>query len=308
MNQCRNCGAVNPRNLGFIGTLAPFFLKRVMQAEIVIRESVQPRKRVIQRLTLFLQRILSRIHRVALAVELQSCHACSFVQTKSPFSEEAIARLYADYRSDTYNHERIQYEPEHALRVGLVGEHTEGGIERREANTTWLKSKINLDEATMLDYGGSDGRFLPDIPASKYVFDVSDIEAAPEVVRISEESRLGTYDYVQISHVIEHVVQPLQLIQHVASFVTPGGYLYIEVPQDLDSALIQRLQSDRPEGTITIHEHINFYSPLAVEKLIEAAGMEVVALADFKVETPLQTEAQTYVRAIAKRGASTLVS
>ena len=114
MDQCRNCGAANLRELGFIGDLKPFFLKRVLQIELVTRVASHPLKRLIQRLTAFVKPAVSRIHPTVAAVELQSCLNCSFIQTKFPFTEEGIGRLYSDYRSDSYNSERCHYEPSSA--------------------------------------------------------------------------------------------------------------------------------------------------------------------------------------------------
>ena len=127
MNRCRNCGASALHELGFVGDLAPFFLKRVHRIELVTRISPDPLKRLIQKLTKPVQPLISRIHPVVAAVELQPCLSCSFVQTRFPFPEEGIAHLYSDYRSDSYNKERCRYEPSYAAIADHVGHHKEGG-------------------------------------------------------------------------------------------------------------------------------------------------------------------------------------
>ena len=134
-HQCRNCGSKDLRELGFIGILAGFFLKRVLNAEIITRKSPHSRKRKIQALAAPLQRLAARIHPPGVAVELQSCQNCSFIQTKVPFADDAISRLYVDYRSDTYNNERCRYEPTYANIQSTIGQHTESGIGRIEALT-----------------------------------------------------------------------------------------------------------------------------------------------------------------------------
>ena len=299
MNLCRNCGAADLRELGFIGNLAPFFLRRVFHAELVIRTSSNPRKRAIQKLTKLAQRIAARIHMPAVAVELQSCLVCSFVQTKFPFSDEALSHLYADYRSESYNRERSYYEPDYARVADQMGQFTEGGLDRIEALTKWLTSKITLDQAAILDYGGADGKFLPDIPSQKFVYDISNIEPVPGVSRISDESSLKSYDYIQLSHVLEHVTQPLEMTRHVASFVRPGGYLLIEVPQDTSTEVLQQLQAGSADQSITIHEHINLYSSKAIQKLMEAVGLKLIALDTIPVVTAITT--QFFIRGLAMR-------
>jgi hypothetical protein len=299
MDKCRNCGSLETRNLGFIGTIAPFFLKRVLHAELVTRRSPQPRKRSIQNLTRFIHRIASRLQPPAVAVELLSCKTCSFVHTRFPFPEEGIRRLYEDYRSESYNRERGIYEPHYAAVADQIGSHTENGASRVDASTAWIASKIDLDSLSLLDYGGADGKYLPHSSGPKFVFEISSITPVAGVERISDEAALQSYGYVQLSHVLEHVSEPLQMVGHVSSFVQPGGYLLLEVPQDIDTATLQQLQAGKTEGSITIHEHINFYSPQALRSLIQAAGLQVVALDSIPVDTPFGK--QVFVRGLARR-------
>jgi hypothetical protein len=298
MNRCRNCGAVALSDLGFTGILAPFFLKRVHRIEVVTRTSPDPRKRLLQRATAVAHRLASRIHPPAAAVELQSCLNCSFIQTRFPFEEEGIGRLYSDYRSDTYNKERSHYEPSYAAIANQVGQHDEGGQDRVNALTNWLESRVHLNGASMLDYGGANGQFLPALQGEKFVFEISNIEPAQGVTRISDESSLQTYAYIQLSHVLEHVPEPLQMVKHVATYLTKDGYLLIEVPQDLNTDLIKQLQTGSTDVNILIHEHINNYCLLSVQKLIEATGLEMVSIDTVPVETPLMK--QSFIRALAK--------
>ncbi len=298
MNRCRNCGAVALRELGFIGDLAPFFLKRVYRIELVKHGSSNPLKQLIQKLTALSQPIFSRIHPIAAAVELQSCLACSFVQAKFPFAEEGIARLYSDYRSDSYNKERCHYEPSYAAIAHLVGQHTEGGLDRISALTKWLEQRVNFNATSMLDYGGANGQFLPAFQGNKYVFEISDIEPFQGVTRISDASLLQTYSYIQLSHVLEHINEPLAMVKHVATYLDNGGYLLIEVPQDQSTDLLKQLQTGSTDVNIPIHEHINNYCVLSVQKLIEAAGLELVSIEAVPVESPVAK--QEFIRALAK--------
>src|SRR5260370_30771610 len=126
MKHCRNGVGSALHELGFVGELSQFFLKRVHRVELVTRISSDPLKRLIQNLTRPVQPLISRIHPVVAAVELQSCLNCSFVQSKFSFPEEGIARLYSDYRSDSYNKERSHYEPSYAALADHVRHHKKG--------------------------------------------------------------------------------------------------------------------------------------------------------------------------------------
>ncbi len=301
MNQCRNCGSVNLRELGFVGRLAPFFLKRVLRVELKTCVSANPLKRLLQRLTAIAQPLVSRIHPTVATVELQSCLNCSFVQTRFPFTEEDLGRLYVDYRSDSYNAERSHYEPSYAAIAAEVGRYSNGDMNRISDITHWVQSKVDLNGKSMLDYGGADGQYLPSFVGNKYVFEVSNIDPVQGVVRISDESMLQTYSYIQLSHVLEHVTEPLQMVKRVSKYLAEDGYLLVEVPQDLSTDLLKKIQTGKTNVFIGVHEHINNYSSLSVQKLIAAAGLKIVAIETFPVVSPVAK--QDYVRALAKRSA-----
>ena len=222
------------------------------------------------------QALLEKLNPSVVALlEMQLCGNCSFVQTKVPFHEDAINRLYVDYREDSYNRERVEMEPQYASWVAQVG-HSPVELETRlTAATAFLKrSVVTGDGFTILDYGGSDGKFVPRLEGKKFVFEISKVEPEAGVTRVHAEAELGTYSLVQLAHVIEHVVEPLALVTQVAARVADGGFLYIETPQEI-------ADSERPElitgrRMVGIHEHINSYCVEAVTHLIEGAGLRLV--------------------------------
>jgi hypothetical protein len=277
VGKCRNCGAEATRDLGFIGEVAPFFLKRVLNLEYGFAPSGHPVKRFLRGIG-FLSKSFQRVYGKSVLVEIEICATCSFIQTKRPFPEEALGRLYADYRSDSYNRERIVYEPEYALIAADVGGCAQEIQTRTLGLTRWLTGKVNAGrDFSMLDYGGADGKFLPDLPGEKYVFDISDIAPAPGILRI-KESELGSYSYVQLAHVLEHVSYPLDLVRKAASFLIGAGYLYIEVPQELSDEEITRLANGDKTVNVPIHEHINRYSVKSVTELLRSSGLSLQAI------------------------------
>jgi hypothetical protein len=112
------------KDLGFVREVAPFFLKRVLNLEFGVAPSGHPIKRLLRRIG-FLSKGFQKVYGKSVLVEMEICPSCSFVQTKRPFSHEAIGRLYTDYRSDSYNKERIRYEPEYASIASQVGSSTQ---------------------------------------------------------------------------------------------------------------------------------------------------------------------------------------
>lgn len=299
MGECRNCGKPVTSDLGFIGEVAPFFLKRVLNLEYGLAPSAHPLKRFLRRIG-FLADSFQKIYGKSVLVEIESCTFCSFIQTKSPFPEEAIGRLYTDYRSDSYNQERIRYEPEYASIASQVGISNQEVQTRKLGLTRWLTGKLNRDgDFSMLDYGGADGKFLPDLTGEKYVFDISNIEPVTGIKRIGDESELSSYSYIQVAHVLEHVSYPLVLARKALSFLKSSGYLYIEVPQDLSDEMMSRLANHDKTVRLPIHEHINQYSVKSVTELLRSAGLTLEAV-EAEV-TDLGWNKGTVIRALGRR-------
>jgi Methyltransferase domain len=254
------------------------FLKRVLNLEHGFPPEKRPLKRFLRQIA-FTRKLDRKIYRTSVLTEMEICPDCTFVQTRVPFSEASLGRLYADYRSNSYNQERIRYEPEYAALASQVGS-CDREIQARTIDLTqWLQPWIQGHPVfTMLDYGGADGKFLPLLEGKKSVFEISNIDPAPGIARITKESDLSTYSYIQLAHVLEHVTSPLELTKKAASFLNSSGHLYIEVPQELSDEELNRLRNGDRSIAIPIHEHINRYSAKSVTNLLQSAGLSIVAL------------------------------
>jgi hypothetical protein len=279
VSECRNCGRTQLKDLGAIGKVNPFFLKRALGIELRIPRSPSAVKQKVRDIVAAPMSLFSRVTSQSAFVEMQVCEHCSFIQTSIPFHDDEIMRLYADYRSPSYHRQRIQYEPEYAAIAAAVGYDPVEVSTRTTALTALLRKQLRTaDPITILDYGGSDGRFIPDIPGSKFVYDISNLNPVPGVTRIRSESELGTYSLVLLAHVTEHVTHPLNLVRKLSAYVEPGGHLYIETPQEIPDQQRDGLRNGVSRFDIPIHEHINSYCVPAVAALLEAAGFSIVAI------------------------------
>jgi hypothetical protein len=284
-SRCRNCGGTALRDIGTVGKVAPFFLKRVIGAEIRPLRATSPFKRAVRSNIASLISRFPRLFQQQVFVEMQICSRCEFIQTALPFHDDDIMRLYEDYRSETYNAERIHYEPSYASLTSQVARGAQEIKVRRAGSKRFLDAALSPNELpTILDYGGSDGRFIPDLPGSKFVFDISAVSPVPGVARIEKETDLAKYSIVLLAHVIEHVPHPLTLVRSVCKYIEPGGYLYIEVPQELTDEFLHELKDGACPTDLTIHEHINYYSTSAVRRLLESAELELVAIENEEVD------------------------
>jgi len=296
---CRNCGSEKVKDLGSIGEIAPFFLKRVLNLEHHFSPTAHPLKRFLRRVG-FVRNVSLRIYGTSVLTQMEICQDCTFVQTAMPFLEEALGRLYADYRSESYNRERAHYEPDYAALAAQVGTCGQEIDVRTSGLTRWLSQKIDSDSSfSMLDFGGADGKFLPLLPGRKFVFEISNIEPAAGITRVRNESDLSTYSYVQLAHVLEHVAYPLDLTKKAASLLNEAGHLYIEVPQELSDDELNRLSEGDQSIAIPIHEHINRYSKSSVAGLLRSVGLAVVAIESESVD--FGWTQPTVIRALARR-------
>lgn len=279
MGECRNCGSSGLKNLGPIGRVNPFFLKRVLGLELRVPRSPHAVKQRIRDVVGVLMSLFARLTDHGGFVELELCDSCSFIQTSSPFHDDDIMRLYTDYRSHSYNQQRIQYEPDYAAIAQAVGSDPLEVSTRTAALNALLRKELRTaDSLTILDYGGSDGSFIPDIPGLKFVYEVSDINPVAGVTRIKSESELGAYSLVLLAHVTEHVTHPLELVRKVSTYVEPGGHLYIETPEEMSDQQRDELRKGTARFDIPIHEHINSYCVPALAALLKAAGFTIVAM------------------------------
>jgi SAM-dependent methyltransferase len=79
---------------------------------------------------------------------------------------------------------------------------------------------------------------------------------------------------VNCSHLIEHMHDPMIVLQEVYRVLRPGGLLYIEAP-DMRSTLLPHLPGVAPEGMFNFWDdptHIRPYTRIALKSLCRICG------------------------------------
>jgi 2-polyprenyl-3-methyl-5-hydroxy-6-metoxy-1,4-benzoquinol methylase len=84
----------------------------------------------------------------------------------------------------------------------------------------------------------------------------------------------NSYDLITLWDVIEHVPDPKRYIERIAELLRPGGVFALATP-DIDS-LPARLTGKRWVGYKLSEEHVYYFSPRTLTRMLNDAGMDVI--------------------------------
>ena len=209
------------------------------------------------------------------------CGACDFVCPALPIEETQLLHLYHDYRSQSYDAERIRYEPSYRRVAPLVGKSPAEHRARLQHVEAFLSDVPDMSSIReVLDFAGADGRFIPTGMLERCNCTVYDVSAArpyrPGIRKATELSELGLFDYIQVCHLLEHVRKPKALMESILPHLAEGGLVYLEVPREGSELRAVRLRAGA--GTFPIHEHINLYCEKSLTALVQAIGLRLVKM------------------------------
>jgi len=245
------------------------------------------------------------------------CQTCGFSFFKERFSQEEADKLYSEYRSENYFNIRHKHEPWYTKEINnLAGDSTEI---RKLLFDNFVGERSNLFrlDGSVLDYGGDKGQYISALfkDSRKYVFDLSEHQPVPNVIKIQQSSLLQQqqFDFIYFCHTLEHLSDPYCSLIDLKEILTDGGYLYIEVPSEFPKfvyhlnnsiyrhylkwltrnslcfkfvdlvSLLFRLKLNwpiPPFGFIKLHEHINFFTPESLTTILHRAGYEVIDIVE----------------------------
>lgn len=208
-------------------------------------------------------------------VEL-ACATCGHRFLDASFTGEELRHLYTDYYPrSTLNIEKFQPHRElHGFGPWLEGE--------RASAFRWVPKNVRV-----LDVGCGFGQTLAYHAARGC--DAHGIDADENLLRVAERYGLNarsglfraadyepdSFDYVTLDQVIEHGLDPAELLRDVATVLRPGGTAIIATPNAAGYGA--RVFGDR---WINWHVpyHLQHFSPRSLETLAERCGLEVASI------------------------------
>lgn len=196
-------------------------------------------------------------------LDYRRCSACGLVFA-AQIPEDKIAGFYVDYTT---------HGAPTPSELGFLGRRARAATLREfHASAPSLAST-----GPVLDYGCGDGSFLVELRDNRhtnlvgYDFDPKAREAARQSgAEILEDEGLlpsrGPYAIITLNHVIEHLVDPIEVLARLGTMLRPGGRIIIRTP-NARSAL-SRVFKDAWRGWET-PRHLHVFTLAAFERVAD---------------------------------------
>lgn len=203
------------------------------------------------------------------------CNDCGLLFTNPPRSQAELQQYYADEGpwADLMEARRLRGKARPKVRKPLTA---------RDRLLIALEpyAPINTPRAggKVLDFGCGDGKFLDRLQNRGW--DTYGIEPAMSVAfsrhrRLEVPPQDGSFDFVILHHVLEHVPEPLDLLRQLAGATREGGVLFISLPR-LDTLP----QHGHLKYCLDGRKHLVCFSEACLTGLLARAGFAVTARLD----------------------------
>ena len=215
--------------------------------------------------------------------EYVKCNKCEHVFTSRRFTDEGIRRFYEknkywaevtyanketyQYRRDNVALPKVEFAEKHIsvskgswLDVGSgIGDMVSVTKERG-----WNSTGLELSETSV--------RFAKD------VFDVDLVRKTMSEFVSDDPNLIGSFSVVSLIGVLEHVVDPVALLNDVHSVLQEGGMVLIQVPNA--NSLASMVQEVFPENVfrhMSPIEHIMLFTESSINYALKTTGFEPIA-------------------------------
>ena len=196
------------------------------------------------------------------------CDGCGLIHNDPIPSEAELEAFYRrDYRQDYKgaaeprprqvwrNHNRLQA---HFLAFRDI--YAKGG--------RWLDLGAGSGEFTFLarKIGADIAAIEPNEAYAAYCRATLDLDVQTARLEDSDFAP-GSFDLIRLSHVLEHMRDPVASLSTLRDWLAPGGLIYIEVPD------IERDARNKLRGRLFHYGHIFNFNPLTLRQVAARAGL-----------------------------------
>jgi 2-polyprenyl-3-methyl-5-hydroxy-6-metoxy-1,4-benzoquinol methylase len=233
-------------------------------------------------------------------------HRLGFYQVTPMPTQQELNKYYADTYFQkcspaNYSKEYSDDELEYFKNMAVIAEHVVG--------------RNNIKKGKMIDVGCGEGFFVSYFIKRGWKVDCCDFSSFgisqqnPSLLKhfvggdiynvISEKVKNGDqYDFVNISNVLEHVREPMELLDLVKKIMKPNAILRIQVPNDFSD--FQQLLLDSKlsgESWFSPPDHLNYFNIESIRKVFYDRKFSIMKImADFPIEIFLFNEHSNYFK------------
>jgi len=207
------------------------------------------------------------------------CQACGYKHIDPLPSEEELTALYED---DFYQNDKDQYLKE-------AQEDQEWKSVEYAARYAVAENLLGRSSGTVLDIGCGPGDFLH--AGKMRGWHETGIEPSPVAVSYAHErdlhveqgffdktssESLDRFDFIHMSEVLEHLLDPSEVLQLAHNQLKDDGVLCVSVPNDFNAFQQAAVfKGDKPRWWVQPNHHLNYFSFSSLTRLLERNGFSV---------------------------------
>ena len=218
-----------------------------------------------------------------LDLSINHCKNCNLYISGNT-KQEVIEKVSELYKGDYWN--------EHNSETSINSEYTDVDSQWKRRNwvSQFLYTKQYITGKTLLEIGVGAGQSI--LWFEEEGFDVSGIEPDGRNVsminkvlkrgKVAETSVEGfssdkVFDVIWMSHVLEHLIEPVRFLKKIRSNLKKNGIFFIEVPNCEYEPMLQ--------SSIEKNPHLYHFTKKALTKMVEEIGYKIVSCGIFRPAT-----------------------
>ncbi|MCH2213509.1 MAG: class I SAM-dependent methyltransferase [Fuerstiella sp.] len=209
------------------------------------------------------------------------CEQCGFVYSKDCLDDRSLSFLYEHVIDHEKSLAKIHGREKRKRLLAVWARLFELATEHRD--------RCDLD---VFDFGCGWGDFLSvarsqcinvcGLEADRVKVDWAAGQGLNIVSTLQEVEALAPFDVVYCDQVLEHLDTPAETVRFLFGILKPGGVVFVGVPccpkVEMDAVAAQLRLGRQVSKDINPWEHLNYFSPDSLVRLMQTTGFEVLNL------------------------------